>query len=238
MNRMEFLQILESKLSDISDSERKEALQYYNDYFDDAGVENEQEVMEALGSPEKVAASIKSDLNGRETGEFTERGYKAQGEEDRQQVGIRRETGDGREQDMDRGRDSRGGTRENPFLKIVLIILICLVLSPIILPVGGVVLGAVLAVLGILFGAFVGVGVSGLALLIVGFIGFVIGLVKVFMNPLAGAVILGISFLLLGIGILLTLLTVWICITLVPVFIRGIVKLIRRPFEKRGGLKA
>ena len=51
MGRWEFMRKLEELLSDISPSEREEALQYYNDYFNDAGRENEKEVIQALGSP-------------------------------------------------------------------------------------------------------------------------------------------------------------------------------------------
>ena len=36
MNRLEFMQRLEALLSDISQSEREEAIQYYNDYLNDA----------------------------------------------------------------------------------------------------------------------------------------------------------------------------------------------------------
>lgn len=46
MNRKEFMERLERLLWNISDSEREEALQYYNDYFDDAGEENEAKVIE------------------------------------------------------------------------------------------------------------------------------------------------------------------------------------------------
>ena len=63
MNRTEFLSQLENLLRNISPEERAEALQYYNDYFDDAGAENEQEVLEALGDPKKVAENIQKDLN-------------------------------------------------------------------------------------------------------------------------------------------------------------------------------
>ena len=53
---------LESLLTGIAPTEREEAIQYYNDYFDDAGTENEQEVIEALGNPARVAENIKRDL--------------------------------------------------------------------------------------------------------------------------------------------------------------------------------
>ncbi len=55
---------LESLLRDIPNAEREEALQYYNDYFDDAGGGKEQEVIEALGNPARVAENIKRDLYG------------------------------------------------------------------------------------------------------------------------------------------------------------------------------
>ena len=61
MNRIEYMKRLEAALSDIALSERDAALQYYNDYFDDAGVENEAEVMKSLGDPETLAQAIKKD---------------------------------------------------------------------------------------------------------------------------------------------------------------------------------
>ncbi|NLP34026.1 MAG: DUF1700 domain-containing protein [Clostridiales bacterium] len=80
MSRNDFIKRLESLLSDIPNEEREEALQYYNDYFDDAGIENEKEILAELGSPERVAKIIKAELYGnssdRETrGYFTEKGY-------------------------------------------------------------------------------------------------------------------------------------------------------------------
>lgn len=62
MNRAEFMRQLENLLQSIPAAEREEALQYYNDYFDDAGDENEQDVIEALGNPARVAENIKRDL--------------------------------------------------------------------------------------------------------------------------------------------------------------------------------
>lgn len=83
MNRQEFMKQLEMLLSDISQAEREEALQYYNDYLDDAGIENEEESIGSLGSPAQVAANIKEGLrDGIETGEFTEGGYHMNMEED------------------------------------------------------------------------------------------------------------------------------------------------------------
>lgn len=73
MNRADFMNQLESLLTSIAPAEREEAIQYYNDYFDDAGEENEQEVIEALGNPARVAENIKRDLLGNGYGEKTVR---------------------------------------------------------------------------------------------------------------------------------------------------------------------
>lgn len=62
MNRTEFMNQLEILLQNISFAEKEEALQYYNDYFDDAGAENEQSVIEALGNPARVAENIRQEL--------------------------------------------------------------------------------------------------------------------------------------------------------------------------------
>ena len=65
MNRIMFMTELAALLQDISAEERVEAMRYYNNYFDDAGEENEQKVIEELGSPKKVAAEVKAGLRPR-----------------------------------------------------------------------------------------------------------------------------------------------------------------------------
>ena len=57
MNRAQFMEQLKKLLSDISEEERQEALDYYESYFDDAGENQEAEVIRELGSPGKVAAT-------------------------------------------------------------------------------------------------------------------------------------------------------------------------------------
>ena len=76
MNRAEFMRRLTELLGDVPPAERDEAIQYYNDYFDDAGVENESGVIASLGTPEELARTIKAGLNdGGNVGEFTESGF-------------------------------------------------------------------------------------------------------------------------------------------------------------------
>lgn len=60
MNREEFLYQLESLLMDLPKSERDDALDYYEQYFEAAGPEREAEVIRELGSPQKVSEMIHS----------------------------------------------------------------------------------------------------------------------------------------------------------------------------------
>ena len=64
MNRIEYMTKLASLLQDIPEVERKDAMKYYNDYFDEAGEENEEQVIREFGAPEEVAENIKADLKG------------------------------------------------------------------------------------------------------------------------------------------------------------------------------
>lgn len=64
MTKQEFLQRLNRLLADVTPEEREEALRYYEEYFDEAGPEQEQAVLAELGSPEKVAAIIKANVPG------------------------------------------------------------------------------------------------------------------------------------------------------------------------------
>ncbi|MFQ9984977.1 MAG: DUF1700 domain-containing protein [Lachnospiraceae bacterium] len=60
MNRKEFMEQLERLLQDIPESDRQDAIAYYNDYFDEVGPENEASLIQQLGSPGKVAGIIKA----------------------------------------------------------------------------------------------------------------------------------------------------------------------------------
>ena len=78
MTRDEFMKELAYLLQDIQDEDKEDALQYYMDYFDEAGPDREADVVRELGSPERIASIIRSDIAGnlKDGGEFTESGYK------------------------------------------------------------------------------------------------------------------------------------------------------------------
>ena len=57
MSKNEFIDRLAQLLADIPPEERDEALTYYREYIEDAGLENEEAIMQELGSPEEIAAA-------------------------------------------------------------------------------------------------------------------------------------------------------------------------------------
>ncbi|MCL1699023.1 DUF1700 domain-containing protein [Lysinibacillus sp. Bpr_S20] len=61
MNRASFLKKLRGKLQRLPAHEIDAALAYYEEYFDEAGEENEQRVIQQLGSPSHVASQIMAD---------------------------------------------------------------------------------------------------------------------------------------------------------------------------------
>ena len=58
MTRTAFLAALEQLLAPLPETERKDALSYYEDYLDAAGPENEARAIAELGTPEEVAHKI------------------------------------------------------------------------------------------------------------------------------------------------------------------------------------
>lgn len=62
MNKSQFMEELKNRLSQLPAEELAGALMYYSEYFDDAGQENEAQVISELGTPEQVAAQILEDF--------------------------------------------------------------------------------------------------------------------------------------------------------------------------------
>ena len=58
MNRYEYMQRLTYLLRNLSAKDQNDALDYYNNYFDDAMIGIDDEVPSYMDSPEKVASSL------------------------------------------------------------------------------------------------------------------------------------------------------------------------------------
>lgn len=58
MNKNEYLQELRKELNSFSREERDSAISYYEEFFDEAGSDNEQAVIASLGDPKTLAGAI------------------------------------------------------------------------------------------------------------------------------------------------------------------------------------
>lgn len=237
MNRMEFMAELERLLADMPEEERQAAVQYYADYFADAGEANEADVIRELGSPEKVAESIKADYYGTgfnesdyEYKDYMEKyGQRSSNGSAGSQAGPRAGTGQNRSGNGT-GSASDGTETRRPWtsntLKLILIIAIAIVLWPVTLGIALTVFSIVVAVV-CFFAVLV---IAAVSILIAGGVTVIVGLVVAIAVPPAALVTVGIGFLLFVLGLIATVGTVKLCIIVYPAMLRGFVNLCRRPF--------
>ncbi|MDD2979487.1 MAG: DUF1700 domain-containing protein [Hespellia sp.] len=217
MNHIEFMKELESLLQGISKEERDEALLFYQNYFDDAGTENEDDIIRELESPRKVADTILADLKGTE---YTEQGVKGADEEQKDTPTVRGET-------------VKQGPKTSTALKIVLVILIGLAAITF---AGPLVLGALCIVFGLVcaaFGIFIGLVVGAAAMMIGGVALVILGLTKIFsVFPIALATS-GAGLILFIVGLIAMVGCVKLCMIAFPAMVRGIVYVCRLPFQRK-----
>lgn len=208
MNREKFLRQLEGLLADIPESERREAMEYYQNYFEDAGPENEARIIEELGSPQEVAASIKKNLFG---DDYQEYNYAQAGNAY-----------------QERRTESR--TTRN-----ILIAAAAILGSPLWITL-------LCAAFGLLIGGIA--CVFGLSVAVVAIVGsfFVMGIVLAGIGigqmaaglPAVGLVVIAIGLLMLSAALLGLIVLAWAVGRVLPWVLRAVVRLCKRPFQKRG----
>ncbi len=230
MKKEEFLRELEALLGDISQGEREEAIQYYRDYFDDAGPEKEADIIEELGSPIRVARIIKAGL-GDNDGEFSEQGYRDW--RFSQEQALERRTGEAQGARQGQAQEGKWQAPQSNGWKIACLILLCILLLPIIFPVGISLLAVVLAIPAVILALGLAIAAGSLAILISGVATIVTGFINLFFVPAVGMALVGVGFLLLALGVLLMLATIGCCWKVIPWMIRGIVQVLSYPIRKR-----
>lgn len=252
MRRAEFMKELEYLLQDIPDEEKEEALAYYRDYLEEAGDDNEEQVIREFGSPERVAAIIRSDLNGNleEGGEFTESGYQDERFREPNYQVVRRmdlpEKGEWQQESSQwkhseqwqenpsgqNGASCSGSWKQQDFrdrmwlkrlLKVGLLLIIIGVLSPILLGAGGTVLGILLAAALLLAGGVLLIGVLTVTACLGAAALLVWGAGLMFTEPGTGMMVLGAGVGALGLGLIGIVLSVLIYGKFLPWCIRGLV---------------
>lgn len=230
MERAQFMEQLKRLLSDISESERAEALDYYESYFDDAGPENEEQVIRELGSPGKVAAIIKADL--RESNdhyaEYTEHGYE--------------DSREAQDTQMPEKRTQRGyhaGKKKNSGMIILILILLVFAFPFIKGAVGGVA-GLVLAIAMIPFLIVFGLGAAALALIIGAIACVASGIALCVTSIPLGILTIGVGLLLMALGLVFLTLLIGVAGKILPKLLRKFTdfcqNLLHR--ERKGGERA
>ena len=218
MDRAQFMQELEKLLADISETERQDALDFYNSYFDDAGAENEASVLRELGSPEKVAAIIKADLKGSaggyEYGEYTEHGYEDARTKERGQ--------------MPEKYGEESGTGKRFFGKGNQAVLILAVISPFVKGAVGGILTFAVGILLLPFWLIVGLGIGAVALLVGGIAAVVAGAGLLTVMIGTGIMTIGIGCLMIALAILMILGLISIAVRIVPKWFRKITDFFNR----------
>ena len=212
---------LDELLADITEAEKDEALSYYEEYFEDAGEENEEEVIQSLGSPEKVAATIKAGLseNAEEEGEFSETGYTNSYYEVKDEVATIN------------NKKGLAGIGTGGWIIILILCLFALpILGPILLGIAGTIFGVLVAIAAVIFAVLV----TGVAL-VAAAVGLVVaGFATLFATPIVGVALIGAALIVAGIGILMAILGFWVVTKVVPPLFRGAIELIRKPFVRKG----
>ena len=241
MNREEFINELEYLLQDIPEEEKTDALDYYRDYLEEAG-DRADEAIQEFGSPERIAAIIRSDINGHleNGGEFTERGYEDERFRDpnyqvakrydlpevSEPAGFGEKSGKPEERWREDGR--RKNAASNTVVKVILWIILICVTSPLWLGIGGGLLGLIAGIGGGLLGILVAAAVITVVFFVVGIVVIVAGMVHIAASPLGGLLAAGVGLLMIGIALLCLLASVQFYGRFIPWAFRGIINSISR----------
>ena len=207
MNRQEFMNRLEYLLRGIPEAERADAIAYYNDYFDEAGAENEQQVILELGSPEQVAQTILADV----------------------QQGAYQST-----QNASVTAEKKEKKKMNTSTK-VLIILLIIVTFPLWIGVVAGLFGGLVGVVAGLFGTVVGIGGAAIGILVAGVACFIVGLIQMASAPAIALVCMGIGAILIAVGFLLALLCTLLVGVWIPKLVKAIIAWIKRITHREEG---
>lgn len=215
MDRQEFMRRLEQLLLFVPIQEKEEALQYYNDYFEDAGPEKEQEVIESLGSPEQLAENIKRDINQSHYG----------AEPDKVEPGKEIMEYHPVPEIVEEPYDPSTNKWNMPTW-LIIVIVVCAI--PLLGGLIGTVVGAVGGVLALWFGMLVTFGAIGLACTVAGIIVIVAGGIACVLNAYAGLGIIGVGLIVMAIGVLGILLESLLIGKWTPAIVNGLKKVFQK----------
>lgn len=261
MNREQFIAQLARLLQDLPPAERQEAIHYYQEYFDDAGEENEDAVIQELGSPGKVAASIKANLQyggstfGANDTDMENTGTESQtkdadGWQQNGQTMNRwnQSTQQGWQNADTQGQSGQQQTWQNSSTQSpyamqarkpkrgvggwALLIIILVFASPMLLGVGGGALGIFIGILATVFALWISFFAVAIGMIGGGIAVLIKGILHAISSPAAGLVSMGGGLICIALGILCAVFFLWFTFQLCPRVLRTTLNFISRIVHK------
>ncbi|MGN0424101.1 MAG: DUF1700 domain-containing protein [Acetatifactor sp.] len=228
MNREHFLERLSELLAKVPEAERGEMLQYYRDYFEDAGAENEAEVLRTLGSPEAVAQGLLRDLGETPvtTASPADRAVVEYGKIIREEPAFPPVSVEEPSEQSNREVPERTANRLSGGMLVLTIILLLFAL-PIMIPLALAAVAIVCALI-VAWLALCLVSLCVTAALFVAMIALIVtGVGCMFISPAVGACVFGAGLVVGGIGFLSLIVTVLLTGAATPAIFRGVGRLFR-----------
>lgn len=205
MTRNEYMEQLRKYLKRLPKEDYDNAIEYFAEYFDEAGSENEQQVMEELGEPKEAARELLLNLLQESVGD----GKENSGErtEDLPAAGY----GSRNSAEQNAATQGRSTGKKRSPGKIILLAFLVLCASPVSLALLAGALGVLLAVVAVIAAVIFSLGVTGIATIAGGIMIVGVGVTLIFRSVAAACMMVGGGFLMAGAGILIGVLTIYIC---------------------------
>lgn len=217
MTRREYINKLSELLSGQEQTDSEDIISYYNDYFDEVGIGEDEQVDAGMDSPQKVAYDILDGINKSEDeqGVFTETGYRVNEDIIKDEV-----------LDINKTRRDRIGM-------LIIAIVIFIFALPILIPVCGTLLGVIFGLISAVIGIFFGVFAAGLGIFFGGIATLISSFAIISSYPVATIVVFGIGLILMALGIVISAVGIWIIVKFVPIATDGIKKIIAKLFNRK-----
>lgn len=189
MTRQEYMEQLKKYLKRLPKEDYENAIEYFSEYFDEAGPQKEQQVMKELGEPKEAARELLLNLL---------------------QESVENDQDIVEEKAAVQPEAASGGKKRSPG-KIILLAILLLCASPVSLALLVGVLAVLLAVVVTATAVIFSLGITSIAATAGGIVTVGFGATLVLKSAAAACMMIGGGFLMAGIGILAGVLTIYIC---------------------------
>ena len=202
MTRKEYMEQLRKYLKRLPKEDYENAIEYFSEYFDEAGPENEQQVMEELGEPKEAARELLLNLLQESVGDGKDSTGEKETELPAEGSGNRRSAA---------GQNAAASKKKRSPGKIILLAILVLCASPVSLALMFSVLAVLFAVVVVIAAVIFSLGVASIATIAGGIMVAGFGATLILKSVAAACMMVGGGFLMAGAGILVGVLTIYIC---------------------------